>query len=67
MKLKPYSINSAKLARFRADRIRKAGKHKCVRILGATVSQITSGSKTLKRPKVLARFYECKICGRDMI
>ena len=53
--------------RYRRERIRKAGKHECVRELGGTVSRVTGrGDKILKRPVVQMRFYECKICGRDM-
>ena len=53
--------------RYHRDRIRKAGKHECVRELGGTVSRVTGrGDKILKRPVVQMRFYECKICGRDM-
>ena len=53
--------------RYRRERIRKAGKHECVRELAGTVGRVTGrGGKILKRPVVGIRFYECKICGRDM-
>ncbi|MDE2098198.1 MAG: hypothetical protein KGL39_13165 [Patescibacteria group bacterium] len=53
--------------RYRRERILKAGKHECVRELAGTVSRVTGrGDKILKRPVVQMRFYECKLCGRDM-
>ena len=55
------------LDRKRATRIRKAGKHTCVKVLVGTVAQVTGkGDKILKRPKVTLRLYECKVCGRYM-
>lgn len=42
---------------------KRAGKHKCKWIKSGSVSQVTSGDKILKRPLVLARFLECKLCG----
>lgn len=53
--------------RRRKERIRKAGKHKCVKIITGTATRLTGrGDRILKRPVVVVRFYECKICGRDM-
>jgi len=53
--------------RRQQERIRKAGKHKCVKVSTGTATRITGrGGKTLKRPVVILRFYECKTCGKDM-
>jgi hypothetical protein len=50
-----------------ADRIRKAGKHDCVAVPAGVVTRVTGrGDRILKRPVVVMRFYECKVCGRDM-
>jgi len=49
------------------ERIRKAGKHVCVPVCCGTMDRITGRSnRILKRPVVVMRFYECKVCGRDM-
>ena len=53
--------------RLQRERIRKAGKHTCVREHVGTVRRLTGrGGKFLKRPVVTRRFYACKICGKDM-
>jgi hypothetical protein len=53
--------------RRQRERIRKAGKHECVKAPCGTMSRVTGrGDKILKRPVTVMRFYECKICGRDM-
>ena len=50
-----------------AERIRKAGKHVCVALCSGTMARVTGrGDRILKRPVVVMRFYECKVCGRDM-
>lgn len=57
----------ADVARRQCERIRKAGKHECVKTPAGTASRVTGrGDKILKRPVAIMRFYECKICGRDM-
>lgn len=53
--------------RLNLKRIRMAGKHVCVRKYSFAVRRMTGrGDRILKRPVVVKRFYECKICGRDM-
>lgn len=57
----------ADVRRRQRERIRKAGKHECVKVACGTVRRVTGrGDKILKRPVVVMRFFECKICGRDM-
>ena len=57
----------ADVKRRQRERIRKAGKHECVKAPCGTMSRVTGrGDKILKRPVVVMRFFECKICGRDM-
>lgn len=57
----------AKMKRSQMERIRKAGKHKCVKTLLGTLGRVTGrGGKPLKRSADVMRFYECKICGRNM-
>lgn len=50
----------------RLQRIKDAGRHKCIKVCSGTLSRVTTGSKILKRARILFRFYQCKICGRDM-
>lgn len=53
--------------RSQKERERKAGAHECVKICTGSVRRVTGKSgKILKRPVVTTRFYECKVCGRDM-
>ncbi len=53
-----------RLHRQQAAQKRKAGKHTCVWKPAGTISQVTrSTGKALKRAKVLARLYECSLCG----
>lgn len=64
-----FSFNKlfADIERRQQERIKKAGKHKCIKILCGTVERVTGrNNKTLKRPVVIKRLFECKICGRDM-
>ena len=57
----------ADVARRQRERIRRAGKHNCVKTLTGTARRVTGrGDRILKRPVVIMRFFECKICGRDM-
>lgn len=57
----------ADVKRRQRERIRKAGRHRCVKAPCGTMSRVTGrGDKILKRPVVIMRFYECKICGRDI-
>lgn len=57
----------ADVRRRQSERIRKAGKHECVKTPAGTAQRVTGRvDKILKRPVVIMRFYECKICGRDM-
>lgn len=65
--MKTFKELFAGVNKWRRERIRKAGKHVCVRHLAGTVTRVTGrGNKILKRPIVQHRFYECKLCGRDM-
>jgi hypothetical protein len=53
--------------RHREERIAKAGKHKCIKVSLGTLRRVTGlNGKTLQRPVVFMRFYECKICGKEM-
>ena len=53
--------------RRQADRIHKAGKHACVAVCCGTMDRVTGrDDRILKRPVVVMRFYECKVCGRSM-
>lgn len=53
--------------RVARERIRKAGKHKCVPVPYGTIRRVTGrGGKPLKRPVVVMQFHECKICGKNM-
>lgn len=62
-----FSKLFADVRRRQRERIRKAGEHECVRTPCGTATRVTGrGDRILKRPVVLMRFYECKICGRDM-
>ena len=64
---KSFADFFAEAERRQRERIRKAGKHQCVSTLTGTVRRLTGrGDKILKRPVVLARFYECEICGREL-
>lgn len=57
----------ADVKRRQRERIRKAGKHECVKTCTGAARRVTGrGDKILKRPVVIMRFFECKICGRDM-
>jgi len=57
----------ADISKRKAERIRKSGKHTCVARVAGTVSRLTGrGDRILKRPVIVSRFYECKICGKDM-
>lgn len=57
----------ADVRRRQRERIRKAGKHECVKTCTGAARRVTGrGDKILKRPVVIMRFFECKICGRDM-
>jgi hypothetical protein len=57
----------ADVKRRQRERIQKAGKHECVKAACGTMSRVTGRfDKILKRPVTVMRFYECKICGRDM-
>lgn len=53
----------AQSRRLQLLRKRAAGKHKCVWVPSGDMRQVTSGDLILKRPKAIARFYECKLCG----
>ena len=65
--MKIFSHIFKELRRRQRERVRKAGNHRSVKVLSGTVRRVTGrGDKALKRPVVLARFYECKVCGRDM-
>lgn len=56
-----------KVENERKARIKKAGKHICVKQLYGTVSRVTGGkNKILKHRVTKYRFYECKFCGKDM-
>lgn len=48
-------------------RKRAAGKHKCVWQKSGDIRQVTRGDKIIKRPKAIAQFYECKLCGEVKI
>lgn len=64
---KSFAQLFARIDKQRLERMEKAGKHKCVRTISGTASRVTGHNDViLKRPVVLHRFYECKICGRDM-
>lgn len=53
--------------RRQAERIRKAGKHVCIPVCSGELTRLTGrGGRILKRPVEVMKFYECKICGRDM-
>jgi len=57
----------ARARRWQLNRQRKAGKHECVKVQVGTARRLTArDGRTLKRPVTIARFYECKICGRNM-
>ncbi len=57
----------SKINKERANRIKNAGKHKCVKeSIGSASRVTTSNGRILKRPVVLNRFYWCKICHKDM-
>lgn len=65
--MKTFKQLFAKAEKWRKERIRKAGKHVCVRQSSGTVSRVTGrNNKILKRPVVIQRFYECKLCGKEM-
>lgn len=63
----PYGKLFRAARRRQRERERKAGKHRCVKVAYGTVTRVTGrGGRVLKRPVVVLRFYECKVCGRDM-
>ena len=48
------------------ERIKAAGKHKCQFVKCGSVRKLTgANSKVLKRPVLVAQFWECKLCGRE--
>lgn len=62
-----YSEVAKVVVKLQRERRRKAGKHVCVKTSCGAVSRLTGrGGKILKRPVVILRLYECKLCGRDM-
>lgn len=56
-----------KSAREQRERVRKAGKHKCLPIAIGSIRRLTGRNGVrLKRPVVTLTLRECKICGRTM-
>lgn len=65
--VKTFKQLFADVEKHQKERIRKAGKHVCIKQSSGTASRVTGrGGRILKRPIVFVRFYECKICGKDM-
>lgn len=65
----PRSIKQlmASAARRQAARLRNAKPHRCVPTPTGSIRRVTNkDGEPLKRPVVLARFYECRVCGRDL-
>ena len=70
-KRKPESAQAA-LSRLMRDvdrrqraREKAAGPHRHRWEPAGTVRQVTSGERTLKRPRIIARFFECSLCGKS--
>lgn len=60
-------MHFAKFEKERKERIRKAGKHKCVKAyVGRAARMTTMGGRPLKRPVIIGKLYECKTCGKAM-
>ena len=69
MKTTPTTMEklNTTFADYMRGRCAKAGPHKCVAVPAGAIRRLTGrGGKQLKRPVVVARFYECKHCGKDM-
>lgn len=51
-----------------AERLRNAPPHECVKELIGTTRHVAGvKGKPLKRARVIERFYQCKVCGKDMV
>lgn len=70
-KRKPESAQAAMTRLMRnVDRRQKAreaaaGPHRHQWEPAGTVRQVTSGERILKRPRIIARFFECSRCGKS--
>lgn len=60
---KTFAQLFAESKRRQLARKRAAGVHKCKWVKSGDIRQVTSGDRILKRPRVIAQFYECKLCG----
>lgn len=60
---KTFAQLFAESRRRQQARKRAAGKHRCVWLESGDMSQVTRGERILKRPRKVAQFYECKLCG----